>query len=103
MTKQDAPASIGDYFKRFFVGGSDERLRRLCAIVVDGKPLGDHPLNRTGSREEAKRVEELQWLGIALVGCDADLEVREVRTLLPRQGKATADFEVTMRSGVAYV
>lgn len=81
------------------MGGSDERLRRLCGIVVDGKPLGDHPLNRTGSREEAKRIEELQWLGIALVGCDADLEVRELRTLMPRQGKATADFEAAIRSG----
>lgn len=33
------------------------------------------------------------------MGCDADLEVRELRTLVPRQGKDTADFEATVRSG----
>jgi len=50
-------------------------------------------------KESTKRVNEMEGLAYALVGCDLDLEITELRCLSPRGGRATADFEATMRDG----
>ena len=40
----------------------------------------------------------MQWLAIALIGCDADRELRDVRRLDERS-VPTADFEATTKRG----
>lgn len=91
--------TLREYFAAFFGRTSPERFERLCAIRVDGKELGAYPTGIKRSREEQKRFEEIQWAGIALVGCDADLEVVEIRSLAPRRGQSTADFEAVTKTG----
>ncbi len=90
--------TLRDHFARM-PNGPDDRLERLCSIVVDGCPLGDYPTDEERDNEQERRFEELQWAAIALVGCDADLEISELRTLPPGGGRPTADFEATMRRG----
>ncbi len=89
--------TLRDHFARVLGGGADGRFGRLCSIIVDGTPLGDHRTNVQRNREEAKRFVELQWAAIALVGCDADLQIREIRSLAPRHGAATPDLEAALR------
>lgn len=48
-----ASLTLHDYFERTCVGGSEERLNRLCAIVIDGRPL------RAYSSSSLFRVERL--------------------------------------------
>lgn len=76
-----------------------DRLERLCAMIFDGHPLGDYPTDIPGDRESEKRFKEMQWAAVAFIGCNADFEIRELRSLVPRHGKPTADFEGTLRGG----
>jgi len=67
---------------------------RLKALVVDGKPLG--LLELVPGKETAKRVDEIQGLGYALVGANVDHEILEIRSLPTRHDVATPDFEATL-------
>jgi hypothetical protein len=90
--------TLADHFARSR-GSLPGRYGRLCNILVDGRRLGDCPIGVVRSREEEKRFEEMQWAAIALVGCDADLEVLELRSIAARHDRATADFDATLRAG----
>lgn len=72
------PRTLRDHFSAG-LGPANGRLVRLCNLIVDGMPLGDYSANAANTPEEHKRFEEMQWLGIALVGCDADLELQQIR------------------------
>ena len=91
------PQTLSDHFARS-PGALPERSARLCGLIIDGLRLGDYPIGVERSREEEKRFEEMQWAGVALVGCDADLEIGELRSLAPRHDRATADFDATLRA-----
>jgi hypothetical protein len=68
--------------------------RRICALVVDGRPLGHHQLPQ--HKEGTKRINETMGIGGALVGANVDGEIRALRSLAPRAGIATADFEADL-------
>lgn len=72
------PRTLRDHFAAG-LGQANGRLARLCNLTVDGIPLGDYAADAARTPEERKRFEEMQWLGIALVGCDADLDLQQVR------------------------
>lgn len=91
--------TLQDHFARVLGVDADGRFARLCSISVDGVPLGNQRADVARNREEEKRFVELQWAAIALVGCDADLEVRELRSLAARHDVATPDFEAALRDG----
>lgn len=91
--------TLRDYFHSQFQGGSDALIERLSAIVIDGQPLGGYETSIARNYEEQKRFEELQWAGIALVGCNADFDIREIRSVPPTGVGATADFEATLLDG----
>jgi len=78
---------------------SNARSERMKAIVIDDRPLGSYEIDMEYDKEGSKRFSEYQWVAISLVGCDADLELKEIRSLKPRHGKATPDFEATTRKG----
>lgn len=77
-------------------GQADGRFDRLCKIIIDDVPLGDHSADGIQTAEERKRLEEIQWLGIALVGCDADLQIQEVRYV--GTAPSMPDFEAITRT-----
>lgn len=69
---------------------------RLNGLRFDGRRLSEHLL--TDEKEPNKRLNEMLGLGHSLVGCGADFEIAEIRSLQPREGRATADFEATLRT-----
>jgi len=71
--------------------------RSLCALVVDGRPLGDHHLPQ--HKEGMKRINEMMGIAGALIGANVDGEIRALRTLAPRPGVATPDFEADLIDG----
>lgn len=84
--------NLRDYFEETRAridGGPDhyaERRARMAAMIVDGCPVGDYETDVQRDYERWKRFEELQWLALALMSCDADLEFTEFRSLAPRHG-----------------
>jgi hypothetical protein len=73
--------------------------RRICALMVDGRPLGDHHLPR--HKEGTKRINEMMGIVGALVGANVDGDICELRSLAPRPGLATPDFEADLMDGRA--
>jgi hypothetical protein len=71
--------------------------RRICALIVDGQPLGNHQLPQ--DKEDRKRVNEMMGIAGALVGADVDREIGGLRSFPPRHGVATPDFEADLRNG----
>ena len=71
--------------------------RRICALMVDGRPLGDHHLPR--HKEGTKRINEMMGIVGALVGANVDGDICELRSLAPRPGLATPDFEADLMDG----
>lgn len=71
--------------------------RRICALVVDGRPLGEHHLPQ--DKEGSKRINEMMGIAGALVGANVDSEIRALRSLMPRPGIATPDFEADIIDG----
>jgi len=97
--------TLAEYFEESKVqvhGGPDyfaARRVRMAAMIVDGRPVGEYETIVLRDYEGWKRFEELQWLALAMVSCDADLEFREYRSLVPRPGRATPDFEAVRADG----
>jgi len=89
--------ALRDHFARGRGDPHTGRFNRLCSLVLDGKPLGDYPLDIARSAEEQQQFEELQWLGIALVGCDADLDIDQVFYI--GHTPTLPDFEASTKSG----
>lgn len=96
--------TLADYFeaaKSDVTGGPDftiGRRDRMKSLIVDGRPLGDHEFDASTDKKARSRFKEMQWLAISLLGCDADLELRDVRRLDERS-VPTADFEATTKRG----
>jgi hypothetical protein len=65
--------------------------------MVDGRPLGDHQLPQ--HKEGTKRINEMMGIAGALVGANVDHEIRALRSLAPRHGIATPDFEADLING----
>lgn len=100
MNAEAGPSrTLRQHFEALLGNISPERVERLCAIVIDGQTLGSYPTGIHRDREAEKRFEEMQWAAVALVGCDVDREIVELRSPEPRLGEATADFEAIVRSG----
>jgi hypothetical protein len=78
---------------------SSPRKERMKSIVIDGRPLGSYELEMEYDKEGTKLFIECQWAAVSLVGCDVDLELKEMRSLKTRRGKATPDFEATTQKG----
>ena len=70
---------------------------RIGKIVFDGRPLAEHLVS--SEKELVKLINEMLGAAYALVGADIDAEVRELRSLPPRQGCNTADFEASLIDG----
>lgn len=93
------PGALRDYFADHFRNGDERRFERLCNVIVNGRPLGTYELDITRTKAEWKRFVEIQWAGFALVGCDADLQIAELRTQPERGDATTPDFEATLIAG----
>lgn len=78
---------------------TDPLWERRLSLVIDGRPLGDYATGTPLNKESAKRLDEMQALAYALVGCNADLKLEEAHFLMPVAGRATADFEATTSKG----
>lgn len=88
------PQTVRDTYNELPAANLPERGARICAIVFDGVPLGDHPVESSGNRFGEKEL-----LAMLLVSCEIDNEIRSIRTLEARPGTPTPDFEATLRSG----
>jgi hypothetical protein len=88
-----------DHFAEQFRNGDERRFERLCNIIVDGRRLGTYELDVARTKADWKRFVEIQWAGFALVGCDADLKIAELRTQPERRNATTPDFEATLKAG----
>jgi len=73
------------------------RYERMYDLRVDGTTLGE--IRVDADREGAKRRDEIHALGHALIGCEADRELVDIRSLKPRPGRPTPDFEATTAAG----
>lgn len=93
------PLTLRDHFAEQFRNGDERRFERLCSIVIDGRQLGTYEFDVTRTRADWKRFVEIQWAGFALVGCDADLRIAELRTQPERGNATTPDFEATLKAG----
>jgi hypothetical protein len=96
--------TLADYFdQRPRTTGAPDytspRYERLKRLVVNGQPLGDYDSDARLDRRAQKVFIEMQWTGIALVGCDADLEITSLQSLDEEHGKTTPDFEVMTKAG----
>lgn len=69
-------------------------LDRAGAMIFDGIPLRDHPLDSPGPRAGEK-----EKLALLLVACDVDRQVRRIVTLSERHDQPTPDFEAQLLSG----
>lgn len=104
MSRGEQIRTLADYFeaaKSDVTGGPDftmGRRSRMKDLIVDGEPLGDHAVDAPTEKKARSRFKEMQWLAISLLGCDADLELRDVRRLDERS-VPTADFEATTKGG----
>lgn len=70
------------------------RRERICALVFDGLPLGEHFVDEP-------RYEESDMLANVLVACDVDREIASIESLPERGTKRTPDFEALLRGGRA--
>jgi len=91
---------VRDYFERtkLIVHGApdsmEERRARWCALIIDGRPFGEHDTSEP-------RFEEKAELAMVLVSCDVDREVACVRRLQERSNVHTPDFEARLHDGRA--
>lgn len=69
-----------------------QRYLRWCALVIDGRQFGDHPMPDPHFEEKAA-------LAIILVSCGVDQDVVCARRLEERQTVHTPDFEAMLRNG----
>lgn len=88
------PRTIRDSYNERPAANLPERGARICAIVFDGFPLGDHSVEPSGNRFGEKEL-----LAMLLVSCEIDEEIRSIRTLEARPSIATPDFEAALKNG----
>lgn len=90
----NGPRTIRDAYGELPASNLPERGARVCALMFDGTPLGNHPEETSGNR-----FGEKESLAMVLVSCEVDSEIQSIRTLEARPNTNTPDFEARQVNG----